>query len=77
MMLVMNPLANQLNNQKLADAALSLKAMRKYQRDRRAYGANRVRQYFDNVDGDWLEEFDLDEPSKLEECHLSKDLCQI
>jgi hypothetical protein len=73
----MNTLANHPNNQKLADAALSLKAMRKYQRDRRAYGANRVHQYFDNVDGDWLERFDNDESNEPEECHLSKDLCKL
>jgi hypothetical protein len=40
-----------------ADASTSLKAIRKYQRDRRSHGVNRVRLYFKDVEGDWLEQF--------------------
>ncbi len=73
----MSILANRPKNPKLADAALSLKAVMNYQRNRRTHGADRVRLYFDDVDGDWLNQFDKDEPSQPEECHLSKDLCGV
>jgi hypothetical protein len=41
----------------LADASVSLKAVRKYQRDRRIHGVKRVHLYFKDVEGDWLEQF--------------------
>jgi hypothetical protein len=41
----------------LAEASASLKAIRKYQRDRRSHGVNRVHVYFKDVEGDWLEKF--------------------
>jgi hypothetical protein len=41
----------------LADASVSLKAIRKYQRDRRNHGVKRVNLYFKDVEGDWLEQF--------------------
>ncbi len=41
----------------LADASVSLKAVRKYQRDRRSHGVNRVNLYFKDVEGDWLQQF--------------------
>ncbi|PSF32274.1 hypothetical protein C7H19_21840 [Aphanothece hegewaldii CCALA 016] len=63
-------------SQKLADALCSIKAVKKYQLDRQTYGANRVRLYVDDVDGDWLNNFDEKETSELEEHHLSKDLCE-
>jgi hypothetical protein len=40
-----------------ADASTSLRAIRKYQRDRRNRGVNRVHLYFKDVEGDWLEQF--------------------
>ncbi len=39
------------------DASVSLKAIRKYQRDRRSHGVNRVHLYFKDVEGDWLQQF--------------------
>lgn len=41
----------------LEDASVSLKAIRKYQRDRRSHGVKRVHLYFKDVEGDWLEQF--------------------
>lgn len=65
------------NSQKLADAVLSLKAVRKYQRDRRTHRTKRVRLYFDNVDGDWLEEFNEDESNVPKRLDLSQDLYKV
>lgn len=50
--------ANTAKAQKLADAIASIKAVKKYQLDRRIYGSRRVCQYFDDVEGDWLNQFD-------------------
>lgn len=67
---------NTAQSKKLADALCSIKAVQKYQRDRQTYGANRVRLYIDDIDGDWLKDFDDKETSEMEKHHLSKDLCE-
>jgi hypothetical protein len=54
-------------SQKLADAIQSIKAVKKYQRDRQTYGSQRVCLYVDDVDGDWLNQFDEEATSELEE----------
>ncbi|NBD18177.1 MAG: hypothetical protein GVY04_19170 [Cyanobacteria bacterium] len=42
------------------DSALSkLKAARKYRRDKRTYGAERVEHYVSDVEGDWLENWSV------------------
>ncbi|OCR00182.1 hypothetical protein BCD67_21135 [Oscillatoriales cyanobacterium USR001] len=46
-------------------AALSLRAIRKYQRDRRTHGVKRVDLYFKDVEGDWLESFGEGEDEDL------------
>jgi hypothetical protein len=61
------------DRQKLADAALSLKAVRQYQRDRRDRGVERVKLYFDDIEGDWLSQFDSDESNASKARHLSED----
>ncbi|MDV3002713.1 MAG: hypothetical protein N5P05_004368 (plasmid) [Chroococcopsis gigantea SAG 12.99] len=44
--------------EKLARAASSLRAVRKYGEDKRKSGSERVHQYFDDIEGDWLEKFE-------------------
>ncbi|MEA5417938.1 hypothetical protein VB712_01800 [Spirulina sp. CCNP1310] len=39
-------------------ARAALRAMRQYQQDWEEYGVDRVHQYFDDVEGDWLENFE-------------------
>lgn len=70
----MSNLADRSISQRLADAALSLKAVRKYQRDRRAHGSNRVELYFEGVDEDWLNAFDDTESNVSETSQLSQAL---
>lgn len=75
----MSTVTNPSTQQNLADATLSLKAVRQYQKARRKYGTERVSQYFDNVQGDWLEQFEDSEAqpsSKTEARNLSKDICK-
>ena len=45
-----------LNIDAVASAALSLRAIRKYQKDRSTYGVHRVHIYYGDVEGDWLKE---------------------
>jgi hypothetical protein len=59
--------ANTAKSQNLTDAIESIKAVRKYQLDRRIYGSRRVCQYFDDVEGDWLNQFDEDVTGQPEE----------
>ena len=65
------------NSKKLSDAATSLRAVRKYQKDRRAYGPARVKLYFDDTDGNWLDDFASDELNEVENPSLSKSLCKV
>ena len=65
------------DSQKLSDAATSLKAVRKYQKDRRTYGSARVKLYFDDTDGNWFDEFASDELNEVENLSLSKSLCKV
>jgi len=44
-------------------AALSLRAIRKYQRDRSTHGVDRVT-YYEDVEGDWLKEFSQEEEAQ-------------
>ena len=45
-----------LNIDAVASAALSLRAIRKYQKDRSTHSVNRVHLYYEDVEGDWLKE---------------------
>ena len=40
------------------NARVALRAVRQYQQDWQGQGINRVHKYFDDVEGDWLENFD-------------------
>ena len=51
---VFKPITNNDPTQKAKDALL---AVRQYQQDWQDYGVERVHRYFDNVEGNWLEEF--------------------
>jgi hypothetical protein len=74
----MNTTTNQSINPNLADAALSLQAVRKYQRDRRIHGEKRVNLYFEDDLGDWLNQLDEQEDSgAFPAQNLSQDLCDI
>ena len=73
----MSTLANHSKREKLTGAALSLKAVRKYQRDRRNHGAERVRLYFDDVEGDWLNQLNNDNSIAAEEHKLSSALGSV
>ena len=44
----------------IADAREAFLAVRQYQRDWQRHGVDRVRLYYDDVDGNWLDEFDKD-----------------
>lgn len=68
----MSTLTNRSTQKNLADATLSLKAVRQYQKTRREYGAQRVDQYFDDVEGNWLEQFDEPELSNTQNYNLSQ-----
>jgi hypothetical protein len=74
----MSTLTNRSTHQNLADATLSLKAVRQYQQGRREYGAQRVDQYFDDVEGNWLEQFDDSEANNndSEDRNLSQAICE-
>jgi urate oxidase len=54
-----------LANPAVESAALSLRAIRKYQQDRRTHGVKRVDLYFKDVEGDWLESFGEGEDEDL------------
>lgn len=48
----------ELNTQELIEEArLKLQAVREYQKDWKELGVDRVYKYYDDVDGNWLEEF--------------------
>jgi hypothetical protein len=38
----------------------ALSAARQFQQDWKDFGTDRVHRYFDNVDGNWIEEFNKD-----------------
>lgn len=40
-------------------ARAALRAVRQYQQDWQGHGVSRVHKYFDDVEGDWLEDFDV------------------
>ncbi|MGB3517401.1 MAG: hypothetical protein WBA43_13185, partial [Elainellaceae cyanobacterium] len=40
-------------------ARAALRAVRQYQQDWQEHGTDRVHKYFDDVEGNWLEEFDV------------------
>jgi hypothetical protein len=44
----------------IAVAKEAFLAVRQYQRDWQRHGVDRVRLYYDDVDGNWLDEFDQD-----------------
>lgn len=72
--IIMSMVTNHSTQQNLADATRSLKAVRQYQQARREYGTQRVDQYFEDVDGDWLEQFDEQELGNNEDLNLSQDI---
>ena len=52
------------SNDPVQRAMDALSAVRQFQQDWQDFGADRVHRYFDNVDGNWIEEFNKD-PVKI------------
>lgn len=48
----------------LVESAVSLRPIRKYQRDRSTHGVDRVHLYYEDVEGDWLKEFSQEEEAQ-------------
>ena len=53
-----------LNTDAVESAALSLRAIRKYQKDRSSHGVDRVHLYYEDVEDDWLKEFSQEEETQ-------------
>lgn len=66
----------EINREKFKKAQASLEAVKKYQKDRQEQGFNRVYLHYDNVDGDWLEEF-ANEPQDAQKQDLPKTLKKV
>lgn len=63
----METLVNPTSSDKLAEARSYLRAGKQYQRDRRRHGHKRAELYFDDIQGNWLEEWEDDSDTPTED----------
>jgi hypothetical protein len=62
---------------KVDSAIESLRASRKLQEDRLAHGSKHVDLYVDDVEGDWLENWDDNEPDEAERPNSVQQLSKV